>query len=65
MRRWTNTLKDSVFASLRWAAIELGVEDRYKFTTSTMTITDRKTGQVIYFRGADDPAKLKSIRPPF
>lgn len=65
VRRWTNTLKDSVFASLRWAAIEMGVEDRYKFTTSPMTITDRKTGQVIYFRGADDPAKLKSIRPPF
>lgn len=32
---------------------------------SPLEIVDNKTGQTFYFRGADDPIKLKSIKPPF
>lgn len=64
-RRVKDTLRDSVFAQLKWAAIELGIEDLFEFKTSPLEIRVKKTGQKIYFRGADDPAKLKSIKVPF
>lgn len=32
---------------------------------SPLEITHIKTGQKIYFRGADDPNKIKSIKVPF
>lgn len=63
VRKVSNTLKDSVYAQIRWCIIQLGLEEQFKFTTSPMEIKYIKTGQVIYFRGADDPAKLKSIKP--
>ncbi len=64
-RRVKDTLRDSVFAQIKWAAIELGIEDLFEFKTSPLEIRVKKTGQKIYFRGADDPAKLKSIKVPF
>lgn len=64
-RRVKETLRDSVFAQMKWAAIELGLEDKLEFKTSPLEISLKSTGQKIYFRGADDPAKLKSIKVPF
>ena len=64
-RRVKDTLRDSVYAQIKWAAIELSVEDLFEFKTSPLEIQVKKTGQKIYFRGADDPAKLKSIKVPF
>lgn len=37
----------------------------YKATLSPLEITKKSTGQKIYFRGADDPDKIKSIKPKF
>ena len=34
-------------------------------TVSPLEITRKSTGQKIYFRGADDPGKVKSIKVPF
>lgn len=65
LRKVSNTLKDSVFAQLKWAICMLGLEDEFKFTTSPLEIKYIPTGQTIYFRGADDPEKIKSIKPPF
>lgn len=65
LRQVGNTLRDSVYSQLAWAITELGHEDQYKFTTSPMEIEHKKTGQKVYFRGADSPLKIKSIKPPF
>lgn len=65
LRNVKDTLKDSVFEQLKWGINKLGVEERFKFTTSPMKIVYKPTGQTIYFRGADDPVKIKSIKPPF
>jgi len=65
VRKVQGTLKDSVYAQIRWAINELGLNDEFQFTVSPLEITYKKTGQKIYFRGCDDPIKLKSIKPVF
>lgn len=55
-------LATSVFSQFEWAITKLNLEDRYVLTKSPMRITRRDTGQVIYFRGLDDPTKTKSIK---
>ena len=69
IRRVSNTLKDSVYAQIQWGIDKLndtypGLIDDYTFKTSPMEITKKSTGQKIYFRGTDDPGKIKSIKPP-
>ena len=64
-RQVANTLKDSVYSQLQWAINELGLGDKFKCTTSPLQMEYLPTHQLIYFRGADDPAKMKSIKPPF
>lgn len=64
-RQVGNTLRDSVFSQLTWAIEELGLSDKFKKTTNPLEIIYIPTGQRIYFRGADDPLKIKSIKPPF
>jgi PBSX family phage terminase large subunit len=65
LRNVKDTLTDSVFEQLKWGIEKLDVSDRFKFTTSPLKIVYKPTGQTIYFRGADDPLKIKSIKPPF
>ncbi len=65
VRNVKDTLKDSVYAQIKWGIEMLGVSDRFKCTVSPLAITYLPTGQQIYFRGADDPLKIKSIKPPF
>lgn len=65
IRNVKDTLKDSVFEQIKWGIDKLGVSDRFKCTTSPLKIVYKPTGQTIYFRGADDPIKIKSIKPPF
>lgn len=69
MRKVKDTLKDSVFAQLEWAIDTLGetyphIKNNYKLTKSPLEITNINTGQKIYFRGADDYGKIKSLKPP-
>jgi len=64
-RKVKDTLKDSVYNQLVWAINQLGVADRFHIGKSPMEITLRKTGQKIYFRGLDDPEKIKGLNPPF
>ena len=64
-RQVGNTLRDSVYSQLVWAISELGLSDEFKTTTSPLEIEYLPTGQKIYFRGADDPGKIKSIKPQF
>ena len=64
-RQIANTLRDSVFSQLTWAISELGLSSKFKSTTNPLEIVYIPTGQKIYFRGADDPLKIKSIKPSF
>ena len=64
VRQIKDTLKDSCFAQIIWAIDELGLTEEFHITKSPMEIRRRKTGQTIYFRGGDEPLKIKSIRPP-
>lgn len=61
VRRTYNTLRDSCWADLQWAANRLGVSHLWQFTTSPLGATYRPTGQQVFFRGLDDPQKLASI----
>lgn len=65
LRKVGNTIKDSVYAQMKWAISTLNLEQEFEFKKSPMEIIYKPTGQTIYFRGADDPLKIKSIKPPF
>lgn len=65
VRKVGATLKDSVFAQMQWAIRELNLESQFKITKNPLEITLTATGQKIYFRGCDDPMKLKGIKVPF
>lgn len=65
MRQVADTLRTSVFAQMQWSISALGLEDEFDCTVSPLEITRRSTGQKIYFRGADDTNKVKSIKVPF
>lgn len=64
-RQVAGTLKDSVYANMKWAINILGLNEEFDFKVSPLEIRYKKTGQVIYFRGLDDETKLKSIKPEF
>lgn len=61
IRKVANTLRDSCFRQLKWAALRLGVYDQWQFNVSPMEAIYKPTGQHIFFRGLDDPLKLTSI----
>ena len=63
MRKVGKTLRDSCYAQIKWAISALKLESEFSFTVSPMEIIRKATGQKIYFRGADDPLKMKSIKP--
>ena len=63
IRKVGNTLRDSCYAKICWAISALGLDLEFTMTVSPMEITRKSTGQKIYFRGADDPGKIKSIAP--
>lgn len=65
VRKVGATLKDSVYAQMKWAIHELGLDDEFQPRVSPLEIIYKKTGQKIYFRGCDDPMKLKGIKPEF
>ena len=62
VRRFTNTLRDSVFNQMLWAISILGLESWFKATKSPMELVYLPTGQKIVFRGMDDPLKMKGVK---
>lgn len=61
IRRVFNTLRDSCFQQLKWAAERLQVSHLWKFTLSPLEAVYLPTGQRILFRGLDDPMSITSI----
>ena len=64
VRRFSNTLRDSVYQQILWAIGELGLDSYFRARLSPMEITYVPTGQKIIFRGADDPLKLTGVKFP-
>ena len=62
LRRYSNTLRESVFEQMLWAVNVLGVSAIWKPSVSPMQLVYLRTGQKIIFRGVDDATKLKSIK---
>jgi PBSX family phage terminase large subunit len=61
-RRFENEIRDSVFSQIEWAVNKLGVEAHWRKYISPFKWVYEPTGQVILFKGADNPKKLKSIK---
>lgn len=62
VRRVGNTLQESCYEQLKEAIMILGLENKFKFNLNPLRITYIPRGNTIIFRGADDPAKIKSIK---
>lgn len=64
-RKVGNTLKDSVYSKIKWAIEIQGLTDDFECKKSPLEIIYKPTGQTIFFRGLDQPEKVKSIAPTF
>lgn len=64
-RQVGNTIKDSVYNKIKWAIGKQEFTEEFDSKLSPLEITLKDTGQKIFFRGADDPDKIKSINPEF
>lgn len=67
LRKYSNTLKTSVYAEIANAIIDLGVEDKFQMLTNPMEIRLKGTKTVIKFANlntAEDYGKVKSIKWP-
>ena len=64
LRKTAKTLRDSVFGQMQFSIDKLNLTDEFQFKVSPMQIKRESTGQVILFRGLDDPVKIKSIKVP-
>jgi len=62
IRKVQNTILKSVYANFKAAANIMGVRDDFRFVDSKLEITYLGRGNKIYFAGADDPEKIKSIK---
>ena len=60
-RDTATTLKDSVYADLKWACKKLRLDNEWDFKLSPLEATNKITGQKIFFRGLDDWQKIASI----
>lgn len=62
IRKVAENLRDSVYSQFIWAIEKLGVSHLWQKRVSPLELVYIKTGQRILFRGADNPAKLKSTK---
>lgn len=60
-RNVEKTIRDSVYADLKWASKKLKLYDEWDFIKSPLEATNKITGQKIFFRGLDDWQKIASI----
>ncbi|NCC06656.1 MAG: PBSX family phage terminase large subunit [Clostridia bacterium] len=65
LRKIAATVRDSVYSQYIWAAEILGVAHEFEQKLSPPELVYKATGQRILFRGADDRAKIKSLKMPF
>ena len=64
-RKVAADLRGSVYNQVIWSIEKLGLTDKFKYSISPLRITFKPSGQMIDFKGLDDPMKSKSIKAPF
>lgn len=62
VRKVQNTILKSIYANFKGAANAMGVRHLFRFVDSKLEITYKPRGNKIYFAGADDSDKIKSIK---
>ena len=62
IRKVDNTIEASIFEQMKWAINEQGVAHLFKINKSPMKITYIPRGNYMIFRGAQDPARIKSLK---
>lgn len=62
VRKTNESHRSTTFTQFQKCINNLGLNDYWKINSTTMDITYKPTGQVIIFRGADDPYKLSSLQ---
>ena len=62
VRKVDNTIEGSIFEQMKWAIQEQGVGHLFKINKSPMKITYIPRGNYMIFRGAQDPARIKSLK---
>lgn len=62
VRKIASTLRKSCYEQIKDAIYLMNVGHLFKTTDSMLEIVYKPTSQVIMFRGADDPQKIKSIK---
>ena len=60
IRRYANTIRDSIYADTLWAIHQLGLDNYFRWTVNPLEIQYVPTGQKILFRGMDDGLKITS-----
>lgn len=63
-RRFSNTLRSSVYEQIAWAVGSLHLNNWFVFRRSPLEIVYVPTGQKIIFQGLDDPRKSKGTKFP-
>ena len=61
-RKVAETIRESVYAHLKWAIDLLNVSDWFRLKLSPLEIEYIPTGQRILFRGSDKPEKSKGVK---
>lgn len=64
-RKVFGTCEQSVYSQLEWAIDKLNLNGKWVLKKSPLKIVRPDTGQMILFRGLDDPLKSKSLKAPF
>lgn len=62
IRKVDNTIEASIFEQIKWAIHEQGVAHLFKVNKSPMRVTYTPRGNYMIFRGAQDPARIKSLK---
>lgn len=62
VRKVQHTIKRSMMENLKEAAYIMGVDHLFHFAPAALEITYKPRGNKMYFAGADDPQKIKSIK---
>lgn len=63
VRNVANTLRSTCFMEARKSISEFKADDYFTINVSNLEITCNLNGRMTFFRGLDDPEKIKSITP--
>ena len=60
VRKVANTLRESCFATVKDLIYKIGIQDLFEINKTDMNIICKHTGSMMFFKGMDNPEKIKS-----